>query len=474
MIAFAYLVLFTYPIVVAILLRTLPLKLAVIWAIVAGYLILPSDFEVYVDLPALPPIDKRMMPAVAVGLLASIVTRAADPGLRARRTGALAAESPPPVVLPGWLPGNWLVRVLLLMLFGGLLMTAFTNGDWLVYGDLSIQALGGRDSISMVVEAALLILPMLIGRKYLADDEGHRLLLVVIAVAALAYSFLALFEVRMSPQINSWIYGFFPHSWLQHIRGGGFRPLVFMNHGLLLGMFTACAMVATAVLVRLDGRLRVAYLAGLLWLLPALYLYKTLAAFMIALAFVPLALLLPVRLQLLAAAIAAGITLTYPILRGSHLIPTDDLVVLAEAQFGSDRAGSLAFRFDNEDALLAKASERPAFGWGGWGRARIYDEEGRDLSTTDGAWVILIGEKGWVGYLAQFGLLTLPMILFALRRGRYRIGLATSGLCLVVAANLLDLLPNASVSPVLWLMAGALIGRLEPAALPTREATLAP
>ncbi|MEM6420991.1 MAG: hypothetical protein AAF698_00270, partial [Pseudomonadota bacterium] len=47
-------------------------------------------------------------------------------------------------------------------------------------------------------------------------------------------------------------------------------------------------------------------------------------------------------------------------------------------------------------------------------------------------------------------------------------------LCLVVAANLLDLLPNASVSPVLWLMAGALIGRLEPAALPTREATLAP
>ena len=50
------------------------------------------------------------------------------------------------------------------------------------------------------------------------------------------------------------VYGFFPHSWLQHVRGGGFRPIVFMNHGLVLGIFLSMAVVASAIMVRLSTR----------------------------------------------------------------------------------------------------------------------------------------------------------------------------------------------------------------------------
>ena len=144
-------------------------------------------------------------------------------------------------------------------------------------------------------------------------------------------------------------------------------------------------------------------------------------------------------------------------LRGADIIPTENLVEFA-AGIDERRAQSLDFRFHHEDALLEKANERPAFGWGSWSRWRVFDETGRDITVSDGAWIINISQRGWLGYIAKFGFLTLPLLLLFLRRKRYQVGLATSGLCLIVAANLVDLLPNDSLSPLLWLATGALLG----------------
>ena len=72
-----------------------------------------------------------------------------------------------------------------------------------------------------------------------------------------------------------------------------------------------------------------------------------------------------------------------------------------------DRARSLEFRFINEDRLLGRASERPLAGWGRFGRNRVYDEEGGyDVSVTDGRWIIVLGQFGILGFIAEFGLLT--------------------------------------------------------------------
>ncbi len=131
----------------------------------------------------------------------------------------------------------------------------------------------------------------------------------------------------------------------------------------------------------------------------------------------------------------------------------------------ADRAESLKTQFDNEDQLLDHAWQRPWFGWGRFGRNRIYNGwMGRDSSITDGTWIITLGVFGLVGFVAEFGLLGLAVFRAAtalkfaqtMREGGFLAALA-----LIVAINIVDLLPNSSISPWTWLLAGALLGRAE-------------
>lgn len=265
----------------------------------------------------------------------------------------------------------------------------------------------------------------------------------------------------MSPQLNNMVYGFFPHSWIQHIRNGGYRPLVFLSHGLELGIFFAVCLIGTAGLLRVAPKDKRPMLwLALAWLFGTLVLCKTLGALIIAVVLLPVILLLGIRTQLMVAAIFAGLVLLYPTTRSLDFFPTERLLSFAASVGSPDRVNSLDFRFINEDMLLEHANERPLFGWGTYGRNRVFDENGNDISVTDGAWVILFGVFGWVGYLARFGLLTIPILLLMLRR-RDDLHPASAALCVALAANLLDLLPNAGLTPITWLMAGAVVGRLE-------------
>lgn len=459
------LILLIWPVVVFGLMRTLHLKTAIIASILAGYLLLPSAFFVFFDLPLLPPINKTMIPALSAAVLGMLIYRErmnneqllvrqgrAEPG------GYAAGVGP---VQPGLLPKSVTGRSLLVLMVLSTIMTVVTNGDTLVYGPSVLEGLPPSDSFKAVINLGIAVLPMLIGRKYLADDASHYRLVWLFCLAACLYALLSNYEVRMSPQLNLTFYGFFSHSWLQHFRAGGWRPLVFLDHGLLLGIFLACGMIGTAALFRISkGAAKLGFLAALLWVLVSLYLAKTVGALIIGGLLTMIVLFVGVRLQLLAAAGIAVITLTYPMLRGADLVPTDEIVAFAQER-SPERAQSLGFRFENEDILLGKANERPLFGWGRGGRSRVFNEDGEDIAITDGSWVITMGVWGWGGYISQYGFLTAPLILLALRRRHYRVGLATSGLGLMMAANLVDLLPNASLSPLTWLMAGAITGRLE-------------
>lgn len=453
-------VLFTWPLVVGALFKKLPLQLALIWSIVAGYLFLPSEIGVSIDLPLLPPIDKILIPAIAAALMSILVVRAHQ-----QKPHRLRRNDEPQgigTVLPGWLPRSKLGFALSVLFVFGAVMSVLTNGDVIRYGPLVLPAQRPYDIFAILLTWGVAFLPMLLGRKFLADSESHKLILHVLCICALIYSIFMLYEVRMSPRVNQIIYGFFPHDWQQHRRGGGWRPIVFLNHGLLVGIYISMSVIATAILVRLStGGAKLGYTAILLWLLGTLVLGKTLGALVLAMILVPVALFAPVRIQLMFAAIMAGIVMLYPTLRGAGLIPVDEVVTFFESA-APERAGSLRFRLHHEEVLLAHANERPLFGWSGWSRWRVFDPDtGRDLTVSDGFWVIMIGQTGWVGYVARFGLFCLPMMVFFLRRKRMNIDVATAGLCLVVLANLFDLLPNASDSPVFYLLVGALLGRLE-------------
>ena len=97
------------------------------------------------------------------------------------------------------------------------------------------------------------------------------------------------------------------------------------------------------------------------------------------------------------------------------------------------------------------------FGWGSWGRNRIYDPEtGKDDSITDGSWIIAFSTWGWAGYLSMFGLLSLGAVSLLWRRRALRsISVPSAALCALLAINLLDSVPNSSIVPLTWLIAGA-------------------
>ena len=113
---------------------------------------------------------------------------------------------------------------------------------------------------------------------------------------------------------------------------------------------------------------------------------------------------------------------------------------------------------------MEKAAEKPILGWGVWGRNRVFDEDGRDISVTDGGWVKDLGIYGWFGFICKYMLLSWPIFLWLRIKRHYG---DTNGideittLSCVVAVVLLDNLINSGISPITWLISGSLLGAAE-------------
>ena len=271
----------------------------------------------------------------------------------------------------------------------------------------------------------------------------------------LVYSLLMLIEVRLSPQLHTWTYGYFQHVFLQHVRGG-FRPIVFLQHGIWVGFFVFMTVVAAFTMWR-STRDHKWLLAGI-WLFLVLGISRNMGALVICLLCFAM-MLVTVRQRIRIAAILALIVLFYPALRQSQLIPATQIAGWA-AVVSEDRARSLQFRLDTEDLLLARAALKPLAGWGGYSRDQIFDDRGVRTSIPDGLWILTIGVKGWVGYIALFGVLTLPVVFLWLRRRGQAPPPETMGLVLIITGNLIYMIPNATLTPVGWLVFGALTGFL--------------
>jgi hypothetical protein len=448
--SFAYVALFGWPLIAIILFSAQKsFERAIIWSVVASFLFLPERPRI--DLPGIPQLNKETLPSVT--LLVIIL-------FTARRSVRL-------------IPENRLAQLLLAVAVISPFFTAGLNQDPLTIGIKFLKGLSYYDGLSKVADALLMMVPFLIGRACLATPEAHREILRVLLISGLAYSVLMLVEIRLSPQLSLWIYGFFPHSFLQHVRGGGYRPLVFLPHGLWAAFFVMTATVAAAVLWRFSrtsspaprgsGSEPRAYLWATGYLAVVLVLCKSMASIVYCAFLVPVVALARPRTQLWIATALVMLAITYPALRGAGLFPTETVLRIAGA-VDESRRESLETRFRNENELLDKASKRPVFGWGDWGRNRLYDPyTGNDASTTDGYWIITIGSFGWAGFIAKFGLLALP-VLAALRRHR-RTGEEphpiVAGICLLAAISMVELLPNSTLPPWTWLIAGALLGYAE-------------
>jgi hypothetical protein len=314
--------------------------------------------------------------------------------------------------------------------------------------------------------------PYFIGRLYLSNLAGLKELALAIVKGGLVYVPLCLFEARMSPQLHRMVYGYYSHSsgLVQALRDGGWRPMIFMEHGLVVALWMMSATLIALWLWKTNS-IETIWDIPFNWAVAALvitFLFLRSAGAFLYLIYgaIVLAGAKWARIRLPLLLLVGGIIL-YLILATTGSFKGDEIVTWAARLFNPERAQSLEFRFDNETLLGAKAREKLLFGWGGWGRNRILEEnwEGEivDIAVTDSLWIITFGVNGLVGLISLSASMLLPAICF----GWWKYPVATwfnpkvapaAAMCVILTLYMLNCLVNGHYIPIYPMISGGLSG----------------
>jgi len=311
-------------------------------------------------------------------------------------------------------------------------------------------------------------IPYFVGRLYFSNPEGLKSICRAIFMAGLIYTPFILFELEMSPQAHRIVYGYMQHDFSQVMRGSGYRPMAFMQHGIMLGTFMAMASLVAIWCTYTK------VFPKKIWGVPTILLVIILLVITVAckssgaiglliMGFLALYISSKIRIGILVWVLLI-IPPAYIGTRATGYWDGQNLVDFIADKFSEDRSLSLKFRFDNENILVEKGLERQPFGWGGWARSRVYDEEGEDISTTDGFWIITLGRRGYFGLLSVLLMLILPMLLFVLecppRLWSKREFAPAAVLAMIPLLFLIDCMLNAMVNQIYLIFTGGLLGML--------------
>lgn len=422
---FAHFMLLTCIPVILLFFYLMPRKQAVLCAFLYAWMFLPND-AYYI--PFLPNYGKTTATVYGV-LLAVVLIDHAQPIFRFK---------------PSWVDipmALWCISPLFTSLHVGL-------GLW--------------DGMSGVLYSTIAWgMPYFIGRCYFSQLQDTRLIVVALFIAGLVYAPLCWYEIRMSPQLHNIIYGQHAHDFTQTFRGGGWRPTVFMHHGLMVAMFMCVAAMA-GIVVWKARIMRSFWNMPIIW--PVLFLavtfmfckstyaivlfFMTVGTFMVAYYFRTA---IPVLLLVLIPPIYVGT-------RIADVWHGEGLVSVAQDQFGEHRAGSLNFRLRHEYDLIHSTYRSPVFGLGA---SFVYLPDGR-VAVPDSLWIIAFARHGLLGVTAFMAMSVLPVMLFLMRIGR--VGFKDPDtwpgimLALIGVAFLFDNLMNAMFNPIFILILGALVG----------------
>lgn len=327
-----------------------------------------------------------------------------------------------------------------------------------------INGYGAYDGLSAVVEHAIHWgVPYFVGRVYFRTLPALRDLAVAILIGGLIYVPLCLYEIRMSPQLHTMLYGFHQHVFVQSQRFGGWRPTVFMQHGLAVGMWMATATLLGIWLWQTRA-VRHIHNVPMTIILPVLILTTLLCKSVGAVGLLALGavVLWATKLTRTASLIMLLVLVAPTYLTARVALGWDgqQLVSLAD-RFQRDRADSLDMRLYNEERIVAVAKQQPLFGWGRWAGYRQVEDRERAV-VTDSLWIIALGQNGFIGLGALTAIMLLPpILLFHRTRGRWwhhpELAPAT-GLAVVVVLFFLDSLFNSMLNPIYLLAAGGLAG----------------
>jgi hypothetical protein len=307
--------------------------------------------------------------------------------------------------------------------------------------------------------------PYFLGRLYLSDFKALRNMAIALFISVIAYSPLCLIESRLSFNMHLLLYGFQhpSQSFVFSVRYGGYRPSVFMESGLMLSVWMMLGTLMGMVLWR-------AKILKKFWIFPMtgwiVYLLATFILIRSTGAYVLLVLGLLILFSAkwfrtnIVTLVLIAVMGVYLHLGATGQFPRQPLVAQLSQVFDADRIQSLDFRFMNEEVLSEKARQRMLFGWGGFGRNRIFNEYGEDTSITDSLWIIVFGVRGVFGLVAIFTALLLPTLAFAIRYPAHLwahpIIAPAAGLSASVVLYTIDCVLNAMINPMFMVIAGGI------------------
>ena len=306
-------------------------------------------------------------------------------------------------------------------------------------------------------------IPYLLGRAIFQTYEDVRDLLVAVFIGGLVYAPLCWYEIRMSPQLHTQIYGFMQHNFMQHVRYGGYRPLLFMQHGIMVGTWMAAATYAGFWLWR-ERHLDRLWGLRLNLLVPFLLVTTICCKVGSAIGVLIVGLAAYFGCQIRARAltlIALGvIPLCYIAVRATGLWSGEGLIELI-GQFDAERAGSLGARMHQEGFFVGHAGGSPIFGYADSNFVPTNDEGKWFTRGFDSFWIINLTMYGWVSVLLAFTSLGLPAMLMAPRKPRTAESARRDGpgiaLAIIVGMFAIDCLFNGMINPLYLLCAGGAV-----------------
>jgi hypothetical protein len=306
-------------------------------------------------------------------------------------------------------------------------------------------------------------LPYFIGRLYFTDLKGLRELAHGIIIGGLLYVPLVWFEVRMSPQLHSIVYGYSQSSFLMERRYGSFRPMVFMQHGLAVSSWMAVTALTSFWLWWSKSFRRIMYMwpgfVALLLIVTAAATHSVGAVALMGIALVVLWLTRITKWSIWIILLALAPP-TWIYIRATNLWDGKNLVEWIN-QHDPRSAQSLDVRLRSERVLSERAFQRPVYGWTAWRFYDINQEQGQH-GIPDQMWIIAFGKFGLIGLVSMTVALVMPVLLLAWRipvRYWSHPGAApAAALGVLLTQHMADLCFNAMLNPIFILCAGGLTG----------------
>lgn len=322
--------------------------------------------------------------------------------------------------------------------------------------------LGAYDGLSSMLKRLIAwAIPYFIGRVYFTTLPAARDISIGLVIGGLLYVPLCLWEIRMSPMLHEHIYGFRPDAFYHAVRYGGYRPTVFMQTGLMVGMWMATASIMAFWLWR--QRVTTSVMGIPMSLVTAILLVTTVACkstYAILLTITGLAVMFTSKWLRLSLPMAILIVVppAYMISRTTEILPKEPLLKMAAVISDERRVESFGSRLIQEDLFTERALEQPLLGWGGYNRFKPDEDDW--AGGVDAMWLTTLGMSGITGLVAMNLAWLLPavlaIILYPARTWSLSAVAPIAGLTGVLVITMCDNLLNSMYNPLMTIIAGGL------------------